>query len=123
MTAFFGTVHNEALCDLGFSLWLLAMLLVSSLVWLHYLPLLIVPAVQIVSLLSHGYHFDLAAVVMLFAYAMIFILYPIADNLPRHGIAELLSEYGVAALLLIYFSTQFIAQNLQVRYRLCVDPV
>jgi Glycosyltransferase family 87 len=123
MTAFFGTVHNEALCDLGFSLWLLAMLLVSPLVWLHYLPLLIIPAVQIVSLLSHGYHFDLAVLVMLFAYAMIFILYPVADNLPRHGIAELLSEYGVAALLLIYFSTHFIAQNLQVRHRLCVDPV
>jgi hypothetical protein len=95
--AIYGSVHNEASCNLGFSVWLLAMLLVSPLVWLHYLPLLIIPAVQVASLLSHGYHVGLAAVFMLFAYALIFILYPFADSLPRHGIAELLSEYGVAA--------------------------
>lgn len=97
MTAFYGSFHNEALCNLGFSLWLVAMLLVSPLVWLHYLPLLIIPAVQIASLLSHAYHLGLAGAVMLFGFVLIFIFYPIAAYLPRHGIAEVLSEYGVAA--------------------------
>ncbi len=122
MTALYGSFDNEAFCDLSFSLWLLAMLLVSPLVWLHYLPLLIIPAVQITSLLSHGYHVGLAGVVMLFAYAIIFILHPIADSLPRHGIAELASEYGVAALLLVYFSMLLLARNLPAENRPCVDP-
>ena len=82
------------------------MLLVSPLVWLHYLPLLVIPSVQLASLLSHGYHLSLAAVAMLLSYALIFIFYPIADSLPRHGVPELLSEYAVAAVLLLYCATQ-----------------
>jgi hypothetical protein len=85
------------------------------LVWLHYLPLLIIPAAQVASLSNHDFHSGLAGVVMLFAYALIFISYPIADGLPRHGIAELCSEYGVVALLLLFASVLLLARSLKAR--------
>jgi hypothetical protein len=115
VTAFYGSLRDETSCDIDFSLWLIVMLLVSPLVWLHYLPLLIIPATQVASLFNHGHHFGLAVLVMLFAYALIFISYPIADELPRHGTAELCSEYGVVALLLLFTSVLLLARTLPAR--------
>jgi hypothetical protein len=115
LIAFCSSSHYQPSSDLDFSLWLIVMLLVSPLVWLHYLPLLIIPAAQVASLSNHGFHSGLAGVVMLFAYALIFISYPIADGLPRHGIAELCSEYGVVALLLLFASVLLLARSPKAR--------
>ena len=123
LTALYGSVRNKQSYGFDFSLWLLAMLLVSPLVWLHYLPLLVIPSVQLASLLSHGYHLSLAAVAMLLSYALIFIFYPIADSLPRHGVSELLSEYAVAAVLLLYCATQVLMRSLSAQPRSRADLV
>ncbi len=115
LIAFYGSVRYEPSSDIDFSLWLIVMLLISPLVWLHYLPLLIIPATQVASLFSHGYHLGIGVVVMIFAYGLVFVSYPIAGDLPRHGVVELLSEYGVAALLLLYASVLLLARSFPAR--------
>jgi Glycosyltransferase family 87 len=113
-TAFYASIRDGLSPDLGLSLWLIAMLLLSPLVWIHYLPLLIIPAIQVERLWRLGYNIPVGAVAMMLGFALIFMGGPITDYLPHHGVSELLSEYGVAALLLIYFSGYALARRVAV---------
>ncbi len=111
LMAFFASAYEASSEDLGMSLWVLAMLLISPLVWVHYLPLLIIPMVQVVSLRRDGRRLPGAAIGMLLGCSLIFVFDPISGSLPHHGIGELLSEYGVAALLLLFFSEYLLTRE------------
>ncbi len=109
--AFFASVHDVSSEDLGMSLWMLAMLLVSPLVWIHYLPLLIVPVVQVLPLLRQGHRLPGGVLAMLLGCVLIFVFDPISGSLPHRGVGELLSEYGVTALLLLFFSEYLLTRE------------
>lgn len=111
LMAFFASARDASSEDLGMSLWILAMLLVSPLVWIHYLPLLIIPMVQVVSLGRDGRHLPGAAIAMLLGCVLIYFSDPISGFLPHHGVGELLSEYGATALLLLFFSEYLLTRK------------
>ncbi len=111
---FYVSAHDQVSPDLGFSLWLIAMLLLSPLVWIHYLPLLVIPAVQVAWLWRLGHRLPVGAPAMFLGFAIIFVFAPLTELLPHHGIGELLAEYGGAALLLIYYSEYRLARQFTV---------
>jgi hypothetical protein len=102
--AFLATPDDDP-CLYGFGLWIAAVLVASPLVWLHYLPLLVIPIVQLLGASTRTRMSYAVSVSMTLGLALLFIFGNFrTESLPQHGFPGLLSDYGTVALTLIFFT-------------------
>jgi len=111
--AFATTVHGDDRDGCDYSVWVMAMLLITPLVWLHYLPLLAIPLIQMVTAAYAGRVRIRTLAAMAMAYGLASASWPLAWMTPAHGAAELLSEFGVFGMIAAYAAVVGMARDVR----------
>jgi hypothetical protein len=87
-----------------YSLWVIAMLIVSPIVWLSYLPMLVIPIFELVSVFESTRKVSSALDAMILSVALLFALTPLFPFLMQSRAGRLVAEYQFVALVLAYLS-------------------